>query len=113
MYDSNFSGDVLIPILFFLSTRAEASAKEIKIGVCKKLDLFPGDRISLSGRENEPKIYNTIQNALRPNRMNLIERLRRDAYRITPEGREWLAAHEATVDEMTKWLDENYPGAFD
>jgi restriction endonuclease Mrr len=109
MLESNGSEDVLTPVLSFLSSRAEASAREIKISVCKKLNLFAGDRISLSGRENEPKIYNTIQNALRPNQKNLIERVRRDTYRITPQGREWLTAH----DLATKWLNENYPDSFD
>jgi hypothetical protein len=113
MFESNISEDVLIPILIFLSTRGISSAREIKIGVCRRLNLFPGDRIPLSGRGNEPKIFNTIQNALRPNQMNLIERIGRDAYRITPQGREWLAAHEAAVDRITKWLDEDFPGAFD
>ncbi|WP_230190555.1 winged helix-turn-helix domain-containing protein [Sphingobium sp. CECT 9361] len=113
MFESNGSEDVLTPILSFLSSRSEASAREIKVGVCKKLNLFAGDRMSLSGRENEPKIYNTIQNALRPNQKDFIERVRRDAYRITPKGREWLMTHEVAVDEMTRWLNDNYPGAFD
>lgn len=106
--------DVEDVILEVLEPGQVRTTQEIYAAVRRRLNLIAED-LKRANKRDESKINQIIANALQDKRRlcreGLIERTGVGEFRITEDGRAYLAKHRASVAEGLKLLDELFPDA--
>jgi len=107
--------DVEIDVVQVLSHGRVMTTQEITQAVKDRLVLSPTDQQKANKRDNESKIDQIIANALQDRRRlcrdNLIERVARGEFRITPKGRDYLSTHEERLKKAIALFNDLLPDA--
>lgn len=90
---------------------------EITGAVKERLARLPADRSRANKRDNESKLDQVIANALQEKRRlcrdGLVSRVGRGEFKITIEGKDYLAKQRRDVQDASVIFDELFPDGID